>query len=178
MKNTHWLIGLLLLTGSVAYAQVPSGAPAGTTGLCKDGTYYSGPTKSGACRGHKGVKDWYAATPAAATASTAASAAAPATAPAAPAAPAAPVAAAPSKAPMAPAAPVAPAAKSASPSAYTPPATPAPGGGPGLVWVNTSSKVYHCQGDQWYGKTKQGHYLSEADAKAQGNRPDHGKPCS
>ena len=175
MKNTHWLIGLLLLTGSAAYAQVPSDAPAGTTGLCKDGTYYSGPTKSGACRGHKGVKDWYAATPAAATAN--APAPAPA-APAAPAAPVAPVAAAPSKAPTAPAAAVAPAAKPASSSAYTPPATPAPGGGPGLVWVNSSSKVYHCQGDQWYGKTKHGQYLSEADAKAQGNRPDHGKPCS
>ncbi len=181
MKNTHWLIGLLLLTGSVAIAQVPSDAPAGTTGLCKDGTYYSGPTKSGACRGHKGVKDWYAATPAAATAGAAATAPAPATTPApaaAPTAPAAPVAAAPSKAPMAPAAPVAPAAKPASSSAYKPPATPAAGGGPGLVWVNTSSKVYHCQGDRWYGKTKQGQYLSEADAKAQGNRPDHGKPCS
>ncbi|HMD75543.1 MAG TPA: hypothetical protein VKG05_16885 [Steroidobacteraceae bacterium] len=175
MKNTHWLIGLLLLTGSVAYAQVPSDAPAGTTGLCKDGTYYSGPTKSGACRGHKGVKDWYAAPPAAATASAPAPAPAP---PAAPAAPVAPVAAAPSKAPTAPAAAVAPAAKPASSSAYTPPATLAPGGGPGLVWVNTSSKVYHCQGDQWYGKTKHGQYLSEADAKAQGNRPDHGKPCS
>jgi hypothetical protein len=174
MKNIRWLMGFVLLTGSMAYAQVPSDAPAGTTGLCKDGTYYSGPTKSGACRGHKGVKDWYAAAPAATTAGAPATAAPPA----APAAPAAPVAAAPSKPAAAPAAPVAPAAKSASSSAYTPPATPAPGGGPGLVWVNTSSKVYHCQGDKWYGKTKKGQYLSEADAKAQGNRPDHGKSCS
>jgi hypothetical protein len=162
MKKTKLLvgIGLLLLASGAAYAQVPADAPAGTTGLCKDGTYYNGPTKSGACRGHKGVQDWYAAAPAA-------------PAPAA----GAPAAAAPASAMPAPAAPVA-AAKTTSTSTYTPPATPAPGGGPGLVWVNTSSKVYHCQGDKWYGKTKQGQYLSEADAKAHGNRPDHGKACS
>src|ERR1022692_2729430 len=162
MKKTKLLvgIGLLLLASGAAYAQVPADAPAGTTGLCKDGTYYNGPTKSGACRGHRGVQAWFAPAPAA-------------PAPAA----GAPAATAPASAMPAPAAPVA-AAKTTSTSTYTPPATPAPGGGPGLVWVNTSSKVYHCQGDKWYGKTKQGQYLSEADAKAQGNRPDHGKACS
>jgi hypothetical protein len=55
--------------------------------------------------------------------------------------------------------------------------TPAPAGA-GQVWVNTASKVYHCPGTRWYGKTKQGSYMSEAEARAQGARPDHGKACT
>jgi hypothetical protein len=49
--------------------------------------------------------------------------------------------------------------------------TPAPGGGTGLVWVNTKSHVYHAQKSRWYGKTKEGQYMTEEEAKEEGNRP-------
>jgi hypothetical protein len=133
-----------------AYAQAPAAAPAGTTGLCKDGTYYSGPTKKGACAGHKGVKDWYgteAAAPAAGTSAKAGAMSAPA------------------------------AATAVAPGGEKKTAV-APGGGPGQVWVNNTSKVYHCPSDRYYGKTKNGAYMSESDAKAKGFKPDHGKACA
>lgn len=126
----------LLFSASGFAAQptpAPAGAPAGTTGLCKDGTYYNGATKKGACQGHKGVKTWYG-----------------------------------------PAAAAAPAAGKTMPA---PAASAAPGGGKGMVWVNSSTKVYHCQGDKWYGKTKAGSYMSESDAKAKGFHAAAGKTC-
>jgi hypothetical protein len=49
-------------------------------------------------------------------------------------------------------------------------ATPAPGGGHGLVWVNSDSHIYHKEGSHFYGKTKQGKYMTEADAIKEGDR--------
>ena len=139
-----------LFAATASYAQVPASAPSGSTGLCKDGTFYSGATKKGACAGHKGLKTWYGAAAAVGAASATPAAAASASTPA--------------------AAAMAPAAASSAKAA-------APGGGPGQVWVNTSTKVYHCQGDKYYGKTKHGSYMSEADAKTKGYRADAGKAC-
>jgi hypothetical protein len=38
----------------------------------------------------------------------------------------------------------------------------------GMVWVNTGTKVYHKEG-KYYGKTKQGKFMTEDEAKAAGN---------
>jgi hypothetical protein len=148
-------LAVTAMIASQAGVAQAAGAPAGATGLCNDGSYWTGASKSGACRGHKGVKTWYAS---------AGSATAPAAAAATPAAPAAP----------APTAVPAPKTKTSTATSTT----PAPGGGPGLVWLNTSTKVYHCQGTKYYGTTKAGAYMTEAAAKAKGAHPDAGKPCS
>lgn len=215
MHVSRKILGLAagMLAALAVQAQAPAGAPSGSTGLCKDGSYYSGATKQGACRGHKGVKDWYGASTASAPAASARTAK--------PAAAAASAAVASGPAPSgatgqckdgsyysgatkkgacrghkgvkdwygaapaaAPAAAAAPAPRAAAPAAAPTPAAPAaapvaaaPGGGPGQVWVNTKSKVYHCQSDSLYGRTKEGAYMSEAAATAAGDRPARGKAC-
>jgi helix-hairpin-helix protein len=38
----------------------------------------------------------------------------------------------------------------------------------GMVWVNTESGIFFREGDRWYGKTKEGQFMTEADAKKAG----------
>jgi len=40
----------------------------------------------------------------------------------------------------------------------------------GMVWVNLDTKVYHREGDRWYGKTVHGKYMTEAEAQQAGYR--------
>ncbi|MEO8430881.1 MAG: helix-hairpin-helix domain-containing protein [Acidobacteriota bacterium] len=41
---------------------------------------------------------------------------------------------------------------------------------PGMVWVNLDTKVFHREGDRWYGRTRHGKYMAEADAVQAGYR--------
>jgi hypothetical protein len=137
---------------------LPSGAPAGTTVECKDGSFGSPEAKSGACSGHKGIKTWFGKSESKAAAAS----------------PSAERQAGASKTNDAPMA-----SKSGKASGSQDPAsmTAAPGGGAGKVWVNSASKVYHCESDRYYGKTKRGEYMIEADAKAKGMRAAYKKTC-
>lgn len=175
IRSSSALIYGALLVGVLAFPVAGSAQDTATTTtaapvLCKDGTT-SAHSGKGACSHHGGVDKSGTGSASAPTSSAAPSGASSAPTPA----PAPAPTPAPSRAAPAPTA--APPAGTAM-RAQVPSQAAAPGGGPGMVWVNTSSKVYHCTGDRWYGKTKQGQYMSEADAKAKGNRPDHNKPCS
>ncbi len=160
------MIRLMTVAAGLMFAQmaIAQAVPAGSTGVCRDGTYTTAPTKKGACKGHKGVKTWLAAD----TSSAAASQTAPAPKAAPTPTPAAAGANAATPAPV----------KSSPTHAARTQVAQAPGGGPGMVWVNSSTNVYHCPGSQFYGKTKSGSYMTEAEAKAKGARPDHNHPCS
>lgn len=125
------------------------------TATCKDGTSFSGSSKKGACSGHKGVKTWgntseMAGTDADPKADTKAG----------------------SKTEMKAD------EKAMGQKVSAPLPTAAAGGGAGKVWVNSKSNTYHCQTDRYYGKTKQGAYMTEAEAKAKGAHADHGKACA
>jgi hypothetical protein len=161
----RWLpLAITLIAAQVGMAQAPAGAPAGATGLCKDGTYSTAASKRGACSGHKGVKEWYASGGKSAAAAPSDETSAPAK----------------TSSPSPSVTPKTESPKESAPatvSSKTRNETPAPGGGADKVWLNTSSKVYHCPGTRYYGTTKAGAYISEAEAKEKGGRPDHGKPC-
>ena len=148
---------------SFTRAQAPAGAPAGSTGVCNDGSYSTAASKRGACAGHKGVKTWFVASAAGSPNMSAP--------------PSQPISPTPAPRPT-------PAPQTAQNSAVSPAPSSVPqrtqaaGGGNGQVWVNTSTKVYHCQGDRNYGTTKAGQYMSEADAQGKGARPAYGKTCT
>jgi hypothetical protein len=66
----------------------------------------------------------------------------------------------------APAAKTAPAAKSGGAAPVTPQQPPVKG----MVWVNLDTKVFHREGDRYYGATKNGKFMTEADALKAGYR--------
>jgi hypothetical protein len=73
-----------------------------------------------------------------------------------------------------PAASASPSTTSALPAqaSATPPKPQAPpANAAGVVWINTDTGVYHKQGTRWYGKTKHGKYMLEADAIKAGYKP-------
>lgn len=148
---------LAFCSAGIVQAQTP---PAQTplTASCKDGTNWTGAKRTGACRGHGGVLAFGAAA-------------------AAPVATAAATATATSQATAPPARPMAPTNAAVSSTAASRARPTAPGGGPGMVWVNASTKVYHCSSDRYYGKTKSGSYMTESAAKAAGDKPAQGKAC-
>ena len=189
-----------LLSQSVYAADAPAAAH---TALCKDGTYFDGTSHKGACHGHQGVKEWLDGTAPKSDTTTKSDTAAATTTPAsddksskkskkkkdtdtattAASATPAPAAKPAAATPAAPAAAATTGAAAASTSTAHKTPTPAsqitqkPGGGAGLVWVNSDSKVYHCPGDEWYGKTKEGSYMSAAAAEKAGAHPSHGTAC-
>ena len=188
---------LVSLFATTAFAQAPATAPAGTTGMCNDGSFSNAASKAGACSGHKGIKTWYAAEPAKADKKAEEKADKKADAKSDKKAEVKAEAKAEAKAdknamekkgdlkedkkaePMKAAAPAASASASATAKAAPAMAAPAAKAAPAAnsVWVNTETKVYHCPGTRYYGKTKVGSYMTEAEATAKGGRPDHGKAC-
>lgn len=162
-----------ILAAQLCLAQAPAGAPTGATALCNDGTYSKSTSKLTACVGHKGNKTWFGA-----PAKTTAPASKPTTATAKPGTPA-PAPAKPSTATPA----ATPTAQSkTAPTAKTAAAAPtsadiANAKAKGLVWVNLNTKVYHMSSATQYGTTKNGKFMSEADAKAAGYRAAKDAPA-
>jgi len=150
-----------LAATTIAFLAYAAQAQEAVTATCRDGSTYSSARRSGACRGHGGVASYGTDAAPAATAATAA--------------PTQSATASQATMPL----PRTPTGSPVPASMPVPrPSTNASAGGPGQVWVNSRSKVYHCQGDRYYGNTKRGAYMSEREAVFAGNRPDHGKSYS
>ena len=161
------LIAILMsaLVAAPAFAQTPTPATAPSTMhlMCKDGTTVEATTTRGECRGHGGIDKKAMAKMSSDTPAKDA--------------PMADKSAKPM--PMQ----IGDKATKAMPMEKPSKAAPSPmeqaaGGGDGKVWMNDSTKVYHCQGDRFYGKTKHGEYVTEAEAKTKGAHASHGKACS
>ena len=45
------------------------------------------------------------------------------------------------------------------------------------VWVNTDSGTYHCRGTRWYGRTKDGNYMTQKQAREKGYHPAANRAC-
>jgi hypothetical protein len=39
-----------------------------------------------------------------------------------------------------------------------------------IVWLNIPTRIYHMQGERWYGRTKSGAYVCKQDADHAGDR--------
>lgn len=45
------------------------------------------------------------------------------------------------------------------------------------VWLNKRTATYHCPGTRWYGRTKEGVYMSQKEALEKGYRPAFARAC-
>jgi serine/threonine protein kinase len=46
------------------------------------------------------------------------------------------------------------------------------------VWVNTATGTYHCSGTRWYGKTHEGEYMKQKQARQKGYHPAGNRACT
>jgi hypothetical protein len=154
------VVAAALMAAPGIHAQQAASSAGSMTVQCNDGTSVTVTTMKGACHGHKGVNKSASSSSGSSSSSSNTSSASSNT------SAASTTAASSSK-------------SSTASSKSAPAATPAAGGGPGQVWVNTASKTkaYHCQGSKWYGTTKQGKYMSTADAQAAGYHAAKGEKC-